>query len=92
MAKQPKRATKQEKAAAAPVNTAWTFESPESSLVLGGSYDPDTQTLTVEFTSGRSYIYVGVAQKTWEALAAAESKGKAFNSLVRPFILGREKK
>lgn len=92
MAKQPKRATKQEKAAATPINKTWTFESPESSLVLGGSYDPDTQTLTVEFTSGKTYAYAGVAQKTWDALVAAESKGKAFNSLVRPFILGREKK
>lgn len=95
MAKQAKRPTKKEKQAEtlAPIGEGpFSFESPESSLLMRGDYDPLSATLSVEFTSGKTYTYAGVTAKTWGELLAAESKGKAFNSLVRPFILGREKK
>lgn len=92
MAKQKKRPTKTQKAAVSAVaDVALTFDSPESSLILRGSYDPATLTLIVEFTSGRVYIYAGVAPETWMEMQASESKGKFFNAYIRPFILGREK-
>lgn len=93
MAKQPKKATKGQKAALTPVTDApLTFDSPESSLITRGRYDPLAETLTVEFTSGKSYAYTNVNAAMWAEMLAAESKGKFFNSRIRSMILGREVK
>lgn len=93
MAKQPKRPTKaQKETIAAVADQPLTFESPESSLVIRGAYDPRTQTLTAEFISGRTYSYADVSPELWTEMLAAESKGRFFNSRIRPVILGHEVK
>lgn len=66
-----------------------SFESPDSSLIASGRYDPDTRTLTLTFTSGKSYTYSVVTPEMWEALCMAASKGKVFNTQIQPFVAGR---
>lgn len=93
MAKRAPRPTKKQKEAATAVaDVSLVFDSPESSLITKGHYDPASQVLTVEFTSGKTYAYAGVTPEVWAEMAAAESKGKFFNARIRPLILGREVK
>lgn len=47
------------------------------------SYEPADQSLTVTFENGSSYIYAGVPADVYAQVEAAESKGKAFNELVK---------
>lgn len=46
-------------------------------------YDPMTQTLEVEFSSGHVYRYPGVTQDEYQALMAAPSLGKHFHKQIR---------
>ena len=39
-------------------------------------YDPESETLEVEFTSGAVYEYYGVPRKVFRSLMAAPSKGQ----------------
>ena len=48
----------------------------KSSQVSLAGYDPDTQTLSVKFSSGGTYHYTGVERDTWNKLKEAESFGK----------------
>jgi hypothetical protein len=57
-------------------------------VASGGSsanfeYDAEGQTLVVNFTNGRSYSYADVPADVFAELDKAESKGKAYNELVR---------
>jgi hypothetical protein len=47
----------------------------QSSAVVSAGYDADTQTLELEFSSGRVYRYEGVPQGTYDWLLRAPSKG-----------------
>lgn len=47
------------------------------------SYDADGQTLVVNFANGRSYSYADVPAGVFAELEKAESKGKAYNELVK---------
>lgn len=90
MAKQQKKPTKKAKETLIPIaDQPLTFDSPESSLIIRGHYDPLSQTFTAEFTSGKTYAYAGVTPKVWAEMLAAESKGKFFNARIRATILGR---
>lgn len=46
-------------------------------------YDDETQTLEIEFTSGRVFQYAGVPRSAYEWLLRAPSKGGIFNRLIR---------
>ncbi len=46
-------------------------------------YDPKSQTLEVEFNSGRLYQYTGVPEALFERFMKAPSKGKFFAQYVR---------
>lgn len=46
-------------------------------------YDAATQTLEVQFLSGRIYRYHGVPEKLHEQLIRATSKGQFFNAHIR---------
>lgn len=78
--------------------TPLSFESPESSTIERASYDPDTQTLTVEFKRAPKdktdtiYTYSGVSAETWEAFEQAPSKGTHFVKRIRPLHAGRAKR
>lgn len=54
------------------------FSSPESSNIAGATWDPQTDTLTVDFVSGDSYDYMNVPASTYRAFAASGSKGQFF--------------
>lgn len=54
-----------------------------STAIRDWFYDPDRALLLVEFTSGRRYAYSDVPPDIAQALASAESKGRAFNALIR---------
>lgn len=47
------------------------------------NYDAQGQTLVVAFANGRSYSYADVPAEVYAELTKAESKGKAYNELVK---------
>ena len=61
-----------------------------SSVIRRFSYDPDGRELHVEFVTGRIYIYHDVPKREAEALGAAASKGRYFNSNIRDHYEFRE--
>ena len=61
-----------------------------SSVIASVAYDPETQTLQVEFRTGRIYWYLGVPQSEVEALTAAPSAGAYFNHEIRDRYACRE--
>jgi hypothetical protein len=54
----------------------------QSSSLRSVGYDPDTQTLEVEFQQGEIYQYMGVPEFLYRGLVLASSKGKFFNRNV----------
>ena len=46
-------------------------------------YDPDAELLTIEFITGRRYVYGGVPAALYEAMHRAVSKGGFFNRRIR---------
>ena len=48
----------------------------------------DNFTLYVRFHSGKTYAYHGVSQSRYDALLAALSKGRYFNTFIRPYFKG----
>jgi hypothetical protein len=57
--------------------------APESSSLAALSYNADQQVLEIEFRSGETYRYFDVPATDYEALLAAESKGRHFNAHIR---------
>jgi hypothetical protein len=53
------------------------------STVKRASYDSDSQVLTVEFSTGRSYRYKAVPSTVYDWLLRAKSKGAYLNSLIK---------
>ena len=53
-------------------------------------YLPDTRELTVEFVSGRRYVYSEVPAEDVEAFRSAFSKGSHFNRHIRDHFPCRE--
>lgn len=56
-----------------------------STNVASVGYDPDTQTLEIEFTSGTVYQYFDVPQTVYEALMASDSAGGFVNSQLKGY-------
>jgi len=54
-----------------------------STVIRRFDYSPDVRELTVEFVTGRRYVYSGVPLEEAEALRAAFSKGVHFNKKIR---------
>lgn len=55
----------------------------ESHLIKSIAYEPDTQTLEIEFRTGQVYAYARVPVETVDRLLAAESPGAFFNREIR---------
>lgn len=55
----------------------------DSSSLRAVGYDPASQTLEVEFTSGQVYQYFAVPETVYRGLLGAESKGRFFLAEVR---------
>jgi len=54
-----------------------------STVIRRFDYAPDREELTVEFVTGRRYIYSGVPVREAEAMRAAFAKGVYFNRRIR---------
>jgi hypothetical protein len=54
-----------------------------SSDIRAIGYDPETQTLEVEFIKGGVYQYTGVSSNEHEAMMNADSKGKYLNANIK---------
>ncbi len=54
----------------------------DSTLVEAAGYDMAMEELEVIFTSGRTYRYVQVPRRIYEALLAADSKGQFMHAQV----------
>lgn len=55
----------------------------QSSSIKSHGYDPDSQTLAVQFTSGHVYHYSGVSPEAAQAFAEAPSLGSHWHKEVR---------
>ena len=54
-----------------------------SSNIRSIGYDAPTQTLEIEFGSGRVYQYYGVPDQMHEQIMQASSKGRFFNTYIK---------
>ena len=54
-----------------------------SSVLSSASYDDETRTLELTYSSGRSYTYSQVPPEVFENLASAPSAGKYFNDFIK---------
>ena len=54
-----------------------------SSTVLSIGYDRQTETLEIEFGSGRVYQYYGVPDNLHNEIMQTPSKGQFFNTYIR---------
>lgn len=55
----------------------------DSSAIASVGYDPEKETLEVEFQSGNVYRYSGVPEEIYEDLLRARSKGRFFGTFIR---------
>jgi hypothetical protein len=63
-----------------PVNSSW---------IAAIGYD-DVQEVHVELIEGGTYVYEQVPQVIWRAFAAADSKGRFVNAVLKPCFPCRE--
>ena len=61
-----------------------------STVIRRFDYSPELQELTVEFVTGRRYIYSGVPREVADALGSAFAKGVYFNTRIRDRYSCRE--
>jgi hypothetical protein len=61
-----------------------------STVIRHFDYSPETRELTVEFVTGRRYIYFDVPGEEVLALRSAFSKGRYFNAHIRDRYRFRE--
>ena len=54
-----------------------------STVIKSFAYAPDSRELTVEFVSGRRYVYSEVPEETAAAMRSAFAKGVYFNRFIR---------
>lgn len=65
------------------------LQTVESSQINAIGYDPETQTLAIQFKNwkgeiGSTYHYSNVTQADFDAFNASESKGKHFGRHIKP--------
>jgi hypothetical protein len=60
-----------------------TMQPVSSSNLAAVGYDPETQTLAIEFKSGGTYEYYDVPQQVFDGLLSAASHGQYFQSNIR---------
>ncbi len=60
-----------------------TIYTPKSSVIKSLTYDENRKDLSVNFQSGKLYVYTPVSQAFFNKLTNAESKGRFFNKNIR---------
>lgn len=89
MAKRTKRPTLAQKRSQSSVALEeLMFDSPESSTITSGSYNPVSETMTIHFGTGKTYDYANFPLKLWKEFAAAKSKGTYFSLVIRSMYAG----
>ena len=61
-----------------------------STVIRSFDYSPERQELTVEFVTGRRYIYSDVPEEEVDAMRRAFAKGSYFNRKIRDRYAYRE--
>jgi lysyl-tRNA synthetase class 2 len=61
-----------------------------STVIRSFDYSPQTRELTVEFVTGRRYVYLGVPEEAASAMRKAFAKGRYFNAHIRDRYRYRE--
>ena len=54
-----------------------------SSLIVRANYDPETETLSLQFTNGQVYTYDGVPISVYTGLLEADSPGRYYHQNIR---------
>ena len=54
-----------------------------SSIIRDIDYDDSRSKLYITFVSGKTYVYDGVPQATYQDLVSAASKGEFFNERIK---------
>ncbi|HBK4689244.1 KTSC domain-containing protein [Serratia liquefaciens] len=54
-----------------------------SSNIMSAGYDPDNETLEIEFKGGTVYQYYNVDAHLYEQFSGAASKGQFFNANIK---------
>lgn len=62
---------------------AETFVTPSSSNIATIGFDPETDTLSVEFRDGQSYDYFNVSPSTYRSFTQAGSHGSFFHRQIK---------
>jgi lysyl-tRNA synthetase class 2 len=55
----------------------------QSSHVQAHEYDPESQTLLVQFTNGAMYRYAGVDQTTYDSFSQSSSPGSYLHAKIK---------
>ncbi len=61
-----------------------------STVIRRFDYRPAARELTIEFVTGRRYVYLDVPEEEAEALRSAFAKGVHFNRRIRTRFAARE--
>lgn len=61
-----------------------------STVIRRFMYVPEARELTIEFVTGRRYVYSGVPEDDVKAFRSAFSKGTHFNRYIRDCFTYRE--
>ena len=61
-----------------------------STVIRSHHYDPGTRELTLQFVTGRRYVYFGVPPLEVEAFRTSGSLGRYFNRRIRDHYRFRE--
>lgn len=56
-----------------------------SSAISGAEYDDDLQTLSVTFTSGRTYTLKNVPQDVYDQFAGTASPGRFWHDVLKAY-------
>ena len=56
----------------------------DSSSVEAVGYDPEAREIYVRFIGGRTYVYQGADERTFEELRTADSVGGYLNRVLKP--------
>ena len=61
-----------------------------STVIRRFDYSPQTRELSVEFVTGRRYVYLDVPEEAASAMRTAFAKGRYFNAHIRDCYRFRE--
>lgn len=66
------------------------MQTVDSSSVEAVGYDPEAREIYVRFIGGRTYVYEGADERTFENFRAADSVGSYLNRILKPSYQYRE--